>query len=295
MHTRDVDTSYESYTDDEGYISANRPLIESIDLGKTRVVADLACGAGLFSDLLLARKPDLKICGIDLDPEQIDISTRKFGRQGISLLPDVDAWRASGAGCMLLWTGSADELPFVDGEIDLVVMGNAIHLMPDKDRFLLEVARVLRPGGTFVFNSVFFNGTFVPGTEVVYSEWMKEAVLALEVINKERAQAGEPPVARQRKTGGRAFAKGWLSEDEWRAIAEKAGFINVRIGTRAEPITSASLRLIAGYSGLASVLMSGYPPEIAGVCLQEGAERAFNRLGISEVPRLWLEVNAVRP
>jgi hypothetical protein len=41
--------------------------------------------------------------------------------------------------------------------------------------------------------------------------------------------------------------------------------------------------------------MSGYPTDIAGACLVEGADRAFDRLGIEEVPRLWLEASAVRP
>ena len=294
MHVRDVNTSYEAYTDHEEYISANRPLVESIDLSRIEVVADLACGAGMFSNLLFECKPSLKICGIDLDQEQIDISTRKFGRRGI-LCPDLESWRKNGAGQILLRTGSADDLPFADGEIDLVVMGNAIHLMPDKDRFLAEVARVLRPGGTFVFNSVFFVGTFVPGTEALFTEWIKEAVLVLEEINKERAQAGQPPVVRERNKGGRAFAKDWLSEDGWRAKLEEAGFANVRTGTRAKPITRTSLRLVAPYSGLATVLMSGYPLEISSVCLAEGADRAFDRLGINEVPRLLLEVSAARP
>jgi ubiquinone/menaquinone biosynthesis C-methylase UbiE len=291
---REVDTSYESYTDHEEYIAANRPLIEAIDLTKTNVVADLACGAGLFSNLLFARKPTLKICGIDVDQEQIDISSRKFGQRGI-LSSDIDTWRANGAGRILLLTGSADDLPFADGEIDLVVMGNAIHLMPDKDRCLAEVARVLHSGGSFVFNSVFFNGTFVAGTETLFTEWMKEAVLVLDEINKERARTGQPPVPRQRNTGGRAFSKGWMSEAEWRAKVERAGFITVRTGTRPKPITRESLRLVAPYSGLATVLMSGYPLQIASVCLAEGADRAFDRLGITEVPRLWLEVSAERP
>jgi hypothetical protein len=146
-----------------------------------------------------------------------------------------------------------------------------------------------------VFNSVFFVGTFVPGTEALFTEWIKEAVLVLEEINKKRAQAGQPPVARERNKGGRAFAKDWLSQDGWRARLEKAGFTNVLIGTRAKPITRTSLRLVAPYSGLATVLMSGYPLEISSVCLAEAADRAFDRLGINEVPRLWLEVSAARP
>jgi len=294
MSDRQVDTSYESYTDHEEYISTNRPLLDAIDFSNVKVVADLACGAGMFCSLLFERKPSLKICGIDLDPEQIDISTRKFTQRGM-LAPDMSSWRAGGGGRILLLTGSADTLPFRDGEIDLVTMGNAIHLMPDKDRFLTEVKRVLRPGGTFAFNSVFFNGTFVPGTEGLFTEWIKEAVLVLEEINKERAQAGQPPVPRERNKGGRAFAKGLLNKDEWRAKVENAGFTNIQMGTRSKPITRTSLRLVAPYSGLATVLMSGYPLEVASVCLAEGADRAFDRVGVEEVPRLWLEVSAVRP
>jgi ubiquinone/menaquinone biosynthesis C-methylase UbiE len=241
MQVHDIDTSYGSYTESEEYISSNRPLIGSIDLSKAEVVADLACGAGLFSDLLLERKPNLKICGIDNDPEQIEISTRKFGPRGI-LSPDLESWRANGAGRILLLTGSADDLPFANGEIDLAVMGNAIHLMPDKDRFLAEVARVLRPGGTFVFNSVFVVGTFVPGTEAVFSEWIKEAVLVLEEANKERARTGQPPVQRQRNKGARAFTKDWLSADGWRARLEAAGFTNMHMDTKPSPMSRESLR-----------------------------------------------------
>jgi len=293
MQAGEVDVSYESYTDHEEYISANRPLIESIDLSKTEVVADLACGAGLMSDLLFARKPSLKICGIDIDQEQIDISARKFGRRGV-LCPDMEAWRANGVGRILLLRGSADDLPFANEEVDLAVMGNAIHVMPDKDRFLAEASRALRAGGMLVFNSAFFVGTFVPGTEGLFNEWMMEAVRVLEEINKERARAGQPPVPRARNTAGRAFAKGWLTEDAWRARVEKAGFIQVQTRTRASAMTRASLRLVAPYAGLATVLMSGYPLEIASRCLYEGVDRAFDRLGVDEVPRLWLEVSAVR-
>jgi ubiquinone/menaquinone biosynthesis C-methylase UbiE len=289
----EIDTTYESYTDYEEYISTNRPLVQSIDLSNIEAVADLACGAGMFSNLLFERKPSLKICGIDVDQEQIDISTRKFGQRGL-LSPDLQSWRASGAGRILLLTGSADDLPFADREIDLVTMGNAIHLMPDKDNFLAEVARVLRPGGAFVFNSVFFVGMYVPGTEALFNEWIKEAVLVLEEINRERAQAGQPPVPRERNKGGRAFAKGLLSEADWRAKVEKAGFTNISSGTRVKPITRTSLKLVAPYRGLATVLMSGYPLEVASVCLSRAADRAFDRLGIEEIPRLWLEVSAMR-
>jgi ubiquinone/menaquinone biosynthesis C-methylase UbiE len=173
------------------------------------------------------RKPALKIYRIDF--EQSDLSSGKSGQRGI-LSSDIDSWRAHGGGRILLLTGSADDLPFAEGEIDLVVMGTAIPLMPDKEGFLAEVARILRSGKTFVFNSVFFNGTFVPGAETLFTEWIKEAVLVLDEIDKDRARMGQPAAPRQRNTGGRAFSKSRMREAECHAVLERVGFINMRSG-----------------------------------------------------------------
>jgi len=51
---------------------------------------------------------------------------------------------------------------------------------------------------------------------------------------------------------------------------------------------------VGAYCGLAEVLMSGYPVDIASECLQEAAGRAFNNLGLTEVDRYWLEVTATK-
>jgi SAM-dependent methyltransferase len=46
--------------------------------------------------------------------------------------------------------GSAEEIPFEDGEADAVVAGSCIHWF-DLERALPEIHRVLRPGGRFAF------------------------------------------------------------------------------------------------------------------------------------------------
>jgi len=46
--------------------------------------------------------------------------------------------------------GDAQELPFADEEFDLVVAAWVLFHLPDLDRGLAEIARVLRPGGRLV-------------------------------------------------------------------------------------------------------------------------------------------------
>ncbi len=47
----------------------------------------------------------------------------------------------------------AQELPFVDGTFDMVVCQFGVMFFPDKRAAFGEVARVLAPGGTFLFNT----------------------------------------------------------------------------------------------------------------------------------------------
>ena len=289
-----VDTTYEPYSQDPGYIAANRALIDGIDLEGVNRVADLACGTGLLSGLLLGRKDTLAIGAIDLDPVQIGIAQRHFQGPVHDDLAALRTAASQGTGGAWFTAGSAMELPFDDDEIDLVVIGNAIHLMPDRAAFLAEVARVLRPGGRLVFNSVFYVGTFVPGTEPLFTEWMKQAVMELAEINAARAANGERPVPRVRGKGDRAFRKDWLSADGWGEALAQAGLKVEHAADRPVPISREGLALVGSYGGLAEVLMSGYPVEIASQCLQRAAPRAFDIIGIDEVPRNWLEMRAVR-
>lgn len=288
----DVDTTYESYAQDNHYVSVNRQLVDEIDISDVSRVADLACGTGLLSRMLLERKPDLSIFLLDLDPVQVGLATRGLTEDKATFHEDIAAWRAAESG-VCLTVGSAMELPFEDGEIDLVVMGNAIHMMPDRPAFLREVARVLRPGGRMVFNSVFYAGTFVEGTEHVFTEMMKEAVIAMNELNAELKKAGEPAIPRKRGTVKRAFKQTeWVSEEGWAEALGKAGLSVTMSRQTPVPISQKGLELVGSYAGLAEVLMSGYPVETASQCMQTGVARAFANLGIEEVPRNWLEVTA---
>ena len=47
--------------------------------------------------------------------------------------------------------GDAQDLPFPDESFDAVINVEASHIYPNFERFLGEVARVLRPGGHFLY------------------------------------------------------------------------------------------------------------------------------------------------
>ncbi len=105
------------------------------DLHGARVL-DLACAQGLAARAL-ARGGAASVTGVDLAPEMIELARRHEAAQplGISYLVD-DAQALSGLG---------------DASFDLVTCQLGLMDIPDLAATLAAVARVLRPGGWFVF------------------------------------------------------------------------------------------------------------------------------------------------
>lgn len=291
-----VISTYEPYAEEPEYIEANRALLDTLPMDGVSRVLDLACGTGLLTDQLFQIKPDITVYGVDLSKESLDIGRKNFSKAGllVETQEELDEAAANGKSAYMMVEGSAMELPQPDETFQLAMMGNAIHLMPNKDDFLQGVNRVLKPGGRFTFNSVFFAGTYEKGTEALWTEWMKEAVIILAEKNAARIAAGEKSISRQRGLSGHAFDKGWLSPEGWQEVLERNGFKVDRVYKRNVAISQRGLELVGAYAGLAEVLMSGYPVDIASECLQEAAGRAFRNLGITEVPRYWLEMTAVK-
>ena len=107
MTLTDVDTTYEPYSQDPGYIAANAALIEALDLAGVTRVADLACGTGLLSGVLHGLKPEVAIAGIDLDPVQIGIARRTFPGTVVDDLASLRAKAAAGEGAAWFNAASA--------------------------------------------------------------------------------------------------------------------------------------------------------------------------------------------
>jgi SAM-dependent methyltransferase len=91
-------------------------------------IADVGAGTGIMTRVLVALGQSV----VAVEPDE-----QMRGRL-MAITPDVEAV-----------PGSAENLPFADGDLDAVVAAQAYHWF-DHDRAQAELARALRPGGVLV-------------------------------------------------------------------------------------------------------------------------------------------------
>jgi ubiquinone/menaquinone biosynthesis C-methylase UbiE len=103
------------------------------DLSGKRVL-EVSCGHGGGASYLMRTLRPASYTGLDLNPAGVAFCRQRHH------LPDVDFVQ-----------GNAKNLPFADQSFDAVINVEASHCYPHFPRFLAEVARVLRPGGHFLY------------------------------------------------------------------------------------------------------------------------------------------------
>jgi SAM-dependent methyltransferase len=97
---------------------------------------ELGCGTGFFLLNLMQAGVAKRGSVTDLSPGMVQAALRNAGGLGL----DVDGRVAD-----------AERIPYEDATFDLVVGHAVLHHIPDVERALREVLRVLKPGGRFVF------------------------------------------------------------------------------------------------------------------------------------------------
>ncbi|MFN3615444.1 MAG: bifunctional 2-polyprenyl-6-hydroxyphenol methylase/3-demethylubiquinol 3-O-methyltransferase UbiG [Rubrimonas sp.] len=102
-----------------------------------KAVLDLGCAGGFMAEALHDR--GARVTGIDPAAEAIAAARAHARAEGRAIAYDV---------------GVGEALPYADRRFDAVVCVDVLEHVQDLDRVLAEVARVLRPGGLFLFDTI---------------------------------------------------------------------------------------------------------------------------------------------
>jgi SAM-dependent methyltransferase len=99
-------------------------LVRLLDTRAGETLLDVGCGTGYFSRRF-AREADLKVTGIDTDPDMIAFAREKA--------PDVEFTQ-----------GDAEFLPFADASFDHVVAVTSLCFVSDEQKAIREMTRLAR-------------------------------------------------------------------------------------------------------------------------------------------------------
>lgn len=98
-------------------------------------ILETAAGSGIVTAALAAKVPTARIVATDLNQAMLDVAAAR---------PEL--------GRVKFQVADAQSLPFPDSMFDVVVCQFGMMFFPDRIAATREVARVLRPGGRFLFN-----------------------------------------------------------------------------------------------------------------------------------------------
>ena len=100
-------------------------------------ILDLATGTADLAIALAKHNPQARIIGMDFSEKMLEIGQEKVKQQNLE-------------NQIVLRIGDAATLPFEDGTFDVVTVAFGVRNFEDLDKGLLEISRVLKPGGQAV-------------------------------------------------------------------------------------------------------------------------------------------------
>ena len=113
-----------------------RKVVKMVAERKPSSILDIATGTGDLA-IMLSGATDAKITGADISNGMLEVGRKKIAAAKLS-------------GRIELIYGDSENLPFADGTFDAVTVSFGIRNFENLDKGLLEILRVLKPGGLFV-------------------------------------------------------------------------------------------------------------------------------------------------
>jgi ubiquinone/menaquinone biosynthesis C-methylase UbiE len=130
------------------WVQAPHPFItrsrmrEALAPASGETILEVGPGTGYYSlDVAAAVEPGGTLHVFDLQQEMLDHTMRRAAEAGLTnVMPQ---------------QGDARELPYGDDTFDAALMVTVLGEVPDQERALAELARVLKPGGRLVVGELF--------------------------------------------------------------------------------------------------------------------------------------------
>lgn len=148
--------AYERYLVPDLFAPWADDLVKRMALHPGEHVLDVGCGTGIVARRAAQQVgDDGVVVGVDLNEGMLDVARKKSAEMD----PAIE-WRQ----------GDATDLPFDDGSFDAVVCQQVLQFIPEPEKALREMGRVLAPGGRLgvgVLRSLEYNPAYALLTEAL--------------------------------------------------------------------------------------------------------------------------------
>jgi demethylmenaquinone methyltransferase/2-methoxy-6-polyprenyl-1,4-benzoquinol methylase len=116
--------------------SWRKQVVELVSKTNSKKILDIATGTGDLA-IMLAEIDNSEVTGLDLSPGMLEIGKQKVFAAGLDNQID-------------MVIGDSEKLPFEDNSYDAITVSYGVRNFEDLNKGLLEINRVLRPGGILV-------------------------------------------------------------------------------------------------------------------------------------------------